>query len=647
MFEIWEEFANQLELTNPINYMLRLVGWGVLKLLVLLNDGVEKVLDEIISLNGFFSSPEVTSFITQYKPFVWVLFAISLVIIGYQLIFNRIRDREQLPTNILFAIAVLVLLSTMMVKLNDLSQAAVNSVNPTEKQTVANQVLKENLTDVYLLDQTNFSDKNVKNNIPLKYIDKIDIVEVIDTKKVANEALTKRITQNEFSELDVRDIQNGFFAIWKEGYYRWGWNFWNMFFTLGVTGVTLLITCIKLGRILFELAFQKFFTTIVAAADLSSGQRTKQILMSIFSNFAILFIIAVTLKLYTLFTAWLVNNSSSLTHIILLIAASWALIDGPNIVERVLGVDAGLQSGWKTIASTYMLARGAKNVASVASKAAGAATVGGVGVSAAAAGTIRGLSKQNGSMSSNRGDGESGGSSNGESSSNTDLNQSAPSIHDGTQGDGQTSSGEENSRTSPTNHAKGIHGSNSAQSEHGHSQRIDRVPKNDVNTRSSNASKQDTHSDASIYQAMNEVADADQGGGKNDNQPSPSSSGKNTDTIGSFIGQRFKHNRLVSSARKGYSLGYNTGQQAQERAMKNIELDMKEGQNYRPATKNINPTKSTNNTKHTSSTEIPTTTNERKSEHLDTDVGKNKNTVQPIKKEGESTNVSNSKTDKK
>ncbi|MDU6483785.1 MAG: hypothetical protein E6538_17535 [Paeniclostridium sordellii] len=50
-----------------------------------------------------------------------------------------------------------------------------------------------------------------------------------------------------------------------------------------------------------------------------------------------------------LFSAWSTESSKGVVQIILLIGASMAVIDGPNIVERILGIDCGIKDGWNTI----------------------------------------------------------------------------------------------------------------------------------------------------------------------------------------------------------------------------------------------------------------------------------------------------------
>src|SRR5699024_8463102 len=76
--------------------------------------------------------------------------------------------------------------------------------------------------------------------------------------------------------------------------------------------------------------------------------------------------------------------------IILLIAGAWALIDAPDIVQRTMGIDAGLRSGWQAMMGAYagtkmagagasMVGKGAGKVVKTGGKTAGGIGAGGVG----------------------------------------------------------------------------------------------------------------------------------------------------------------------------------------------------------------------------------------------------------------------------
>ena len=124
--------------------------------------------------------------------------------------------------------------------------------------------------------------------------------------------------------------------------------------SLGVIGATLAFTCFKLAKLMFELAYNKFLAILIAPADISDGQKTKAIIQNIMSIFVVAFLIAVLLKFYVLFVG-MCENVQGIEGVILLVAGSFAVIDGPNMVEKLFGIDAGLHSGFKTMAGAFMV----------------------------------------------------------------------------------------------------------------------------------------------------------------------------------------------------------------------------------------------------------------------------------------------------
>ena len=141
-------------------------------------------------------------------------------------------------------------------------------------------------------------------------------------------------------------------------------DFVSVIIGLATTGITLLCVGFKIARLIFELAFNKLFAMLFAFADIEDNKKIKAILKNVFSTFAVIMATAVLLKLYIIFVAWLNFTASSvdtgigftvtsLAKLILQIGASFAVIDGPNIIERILGIDAGLKSGLNTMLGTY------------------------------------------------------------------------------------------------------------------------------------------------------------------------------------------------------------------------------------------------------------------------------------------------------
>ncbi|UZM97442.1 hypothetical protein OL548_19985 [Lysinibacillus sp. MHQ-1] len=106
----------------------------------------------------------------------------------------------------------------------------------------------------------------------------------------------------------------------------------------------------------FDLAFHQIFGMFIAASDLTGGQRTKKVLVEMVNTFAVIFVMTGLLQLFVLFVNWangLKVDIGMFGVILLMIAGAWALIDAPDIVQRMLGIDAGLRNGWQAMMGAY------------------------------------------------------------------------------------------------------------------------------------------------------------------------------------------------------------------------------------------------------------------------------------------------------
>lgn len=394
---------NILEMAGIISNCIRWVLWQIVNLLSLLVNSIEKAVTKIYNINGFFNSPEVTALIDKYKPLVWVILAISIGILGFKIMFNRKQNRGELPSNILFSILILVLLPTLMTKLDNMTSIAVKDV-ASEYTSSANELIKNNIYDLYYLDSNNF-DLNNKNNINSQEILVVDANETIDLSEVNNkEVLGKKIKFDKNGNKKLEDLETGWFKI-DEEYYRYGIDFVSIIVTLGAMGITLVCIGLKVARLIFELAFNKLLATLFAFADIGDGKKLKEIIKHIFSIFIVIFATAIMTKLYVIFSSWLGTSlgnaglsANGVAKMIVLVGGSIAVIDGPNIIERILGIDAGLKNGWSAVMAGYGLGKGTVHGISSASegvKSLGRTTVLGASMGAGALSGMFGKDKNN------------------------------------------------------------------------------------------------------------------------------------------------------------------------------------------------------------------------------------------------------------
>lgn len=370
----FKDLENVFNLSNLVNDALRTVGWILVRGLAVIIDGLEEVTNTILLTKTFFNNPEVVEFVQTIQPFLYVLLAGSFLFTGYLIIFQKKFDREGFLINLFITLLILGLLSPTMIKVNDFSDEAIAETKSSDlysenDSTISNKILLQNIHDLVLYDKKEFKvadQKEKMNNIPESLVKNLRVNETFD--------------QNDFSLSDTGVKLSESFVMWdgqkavlgeldqsgvewnNQYYYRYHPNWLTILVTLGVMGFTLFSIAYKLARLSFELAFNYVLAILVAPADLHSGQKTKKVIQSILNTFLVIILIFISIKLYTIGTAYLADTLDGLAYLIALIAFSAALIDGPNMVERLFGIDAGLKRGWGVALGAYAVGKGTAKV---------------------------------------------------------------------------------------------------------------------------------------------------------------------------------------------------------------------------------------------------------------------------------------------
>ncbi|MDW2886717.1 pLS20_p028 family conjugation system transmembrane protein [Exiguobacterium artemiae] len=368
-----EEFQDLLSISDLVSDAIRSVGWLFVRGLSFIIDGLEQITNDILLLKTFFNNPQVVEFVQTIQPFLYVILAGSFLFTGYLMIFQKKFDREGFLINLFITLLVLGLLSPTMIKTSEFTDTAITSFNQdgmyeNQDHTLSQSVLQKNVHDLVEYDKTAFEDTKIKtpNSVPASQIKNIDINDVFDSNEYRLSKEGEDISQNKLAwngkeMTDIELDQSG--VEWNnQYYYRYHPNWLTILVTLGVMGFTLFSIAYKLARLSFELAFNYVLAILVAPADLHSGQKTKKVIQSILNTFLVIILIFVSIKLYTIGTAYLADTLDGLVYLIALIAFSAALIDGPNMVERLFGIDAGLKRGWGVALGAYAVGKGTAKV---------------------------------------------------------------------------------------------------------------------------------------------------------------------------------------------------------------------------------------------------------------------------------------------
>ena len=143
-----------------------------------------------------------------------------------------------------------------------------------------------------------------------------------------------------------QDCDSGIFGIDFLGShpYRYSVDWLPMFIELIATTLVYFFIAFKTATLLWELAVNHILLYLFAAGDLTGGRKVREILKSIFSIFATIIFAYIDLQVFFMACDYLdTTGITGLSNSLIKIFFAYACIDGPQILERVFGIDAGLK----------------------------------------------------------------------------------------------------------------------------------------------------------------------------------------------------------------------------------------------------------------------------------------------------------------
>ena len=407
------------DISSYPNDALRVIGFGIIKFLAWMGDSLYSGLQQVFDAITFSYSDEILALVSRYSVLYKSFFLVSVVGFGLYLIMKK--GQKELNTVMCVFVMILILsgMPLMMQKIGNLTVASShfvtqqwnNSGNEKRITSISGTVLKEAIVDLRKVDK-NMTDtslpKGLKkgagyNNFNSNTWKTIDINSRMDYESKDYTLKHQSVWENKLEASD----ESGKYELAKidswvkfasNYYYRYQITSWfGIFVMLGCMSFLLFFLIIRAAKIVIDLAGAMIYTPFIAVTDLTTGQRIKEAIKDIIAHFAAMFVLAAFMGIYFVAFTWI--NSSNLSLVPQLgmhIALVWAILDGPNIIERIIGVDAGFSGVWKTVLAAKSgadIARGFGSMASRAGKgAASAAGKAAKGVGTAAVGK-EGLNK--------------------------------------------------------------------------------------------------------------------------------------------------------------------------------------------------------------------------------------------------------------
>lgn len=136
----------------------------------------------------------------------------------------------------------------------------------------------------------------------------------------------------------------------KNHFYRVNF-LWGLFM-LVITAVCLIFAGLKLASLLYDIMFAQIVAPIVVATDMGGAGRLKKVILNLLNCFLSVIIVVLDLRLYILILTEIQDLSllsNPIAVIFITVAGCKFVIDGPDLVVHLLGIDAGVKSGVSTI----------------------------------------------------------------------------------------------------------------------------------------------------------------------------------------------------------------------------------------------------------------------------------------------------------
>lgn len=390
--EYYLKNAAYFKTNDIISNVFRAIGWWGIKLLKALADACQDLYGTMFSFLDFTTWGELGTFLDSFQPVVVAIMCGSLIALGIMMIATQ-KKETKIFQNIVLAIFVLSASSMALTNLNQLLIAGKDAVLE-EMPNSSTKIIESNFWSLPDIDQRiglknlNAEGKENESHPHIENLTDEDIAQLDpnQTQNFNSDLLTEGDSKGEDGILGQRihfygGAENGKYEIVKvkNGY---GWNskddedFGNTFYyrfrigwfsiytELGALVIVFLCLAYKVFRIVWEITFGRILAYFYAA-ELSGGQKLIKILCGIRDNYITLFFTLIMIKVYELLSEFIAGSLGDQVVVkgIAILFLAFCTMDGPNLIEKVTGVDAGLKSGWGKLIAGMAAMRGMAGLA--------------------------------------------------------------------------------------------------------------------------------------------------------------------------------------------------------------------------------------------------------------------------------------------
>lgn len=353
------------------------IGWGVIKAMFAITDGIQNMIPEVLDLFSFIESTGMNKVYQSVLSTIVVgLMVLSLIIIGYKMVTGKgTIDLKSVGMNVVMSIALILLMPTLIHSGIEFSKTFYNDTTTitNSDEGVAWSLIEQGVTDLAYINKTDqysrIDKTNDRNNLTKKNFWKTDLTQVLtdnvlEKMEKENETadnLRYELVENSENEFVASKFEDNFLSTFtdglKSGYYRYQANLWGISIGLIALAIAYVFSAFVIITAILELAFKRVLGVLVFATDLETGQRSKLVLSDILQCYLTVGFQGFGLSMFAMFINFLNAGEGVSTNIfiktIAYICAVFVLIKGSGTVMRYFGVDIGLKEGYGQLASAF------------------------------------------------------------------------------------------------------------------------------------------------------------------------------------------------------------------------------------------------------------------------------------------------------
>ena len=308
----------------------------------------------------------VQDFINDWQV-VWVsLLCVAIAWLGINLVFNSDKN-PKIATNICLAVLVVSSMTWMISQMNTLLTKGIrNEILGTTTTNTVYETLGNNVHDLKYIDSVaGLKNLGSKNADGVKYANAgtpmnkkiwkaLKINEIVNPDDVKDES--KDIVENYKTDIPTADgkvksmVSECYDGVaWTDllntYYYRYEIDWLESYLEIISIAIIYLFFSYKVVRTLYEVVFSEILAMLYSP-NLTNGQKTIKILDGIKDSYIIIVLSLVSVRLYMIAIEYISGkNWNGFTKGMFLLFIAFAVIDGPNLVQRITGLASGVAKG--------------------------------------------------------------------------------------------------------------------------------------------------------------------------------------------------------------------------------------------------------------------------------------------------------------